>query len=160
MVPSCQPSLLKNKINRQHQKAETYQVVPFECLVFEEQGGEKGKHHQGNDFLQHFEFDQRKGTAVFAEADAVGGYLEKIFEQGNAPADEYNGHQAQIAEPLHFMEFEVAVPGKGHEDVGKNKQAYGVKSFHRTRLVERVVLLEKEKKAGCFKHFVGFSTYN
>lgn len=159
MVQSCLPSLPKNKIDRQHQKAEAYQVVPFECLVFEEQGGEKGKDHQGNDFLQHFEFDQGEGTAVFAEADAVGGHLKKVFEQSNAPADEYNGYQAEVVEPLHFVEFEVAVPSKGHEDVRKNQQAYGVKSFHRTRLVERVVLLAKVKKAGCFKHFVGFSTY-
>jgi len=122
-------------------------VVPFERLVFEEEGGEKGKDHQGNDFLQHLEFDQRKGTAVFAEADAVGRYLEKVLEQGNAPADEYNGYQAQVAEPLHFVEFEVAVPGKGHEDVGEDEQSNGIQGFHGWRKgIGRFV--SKSKKSG------------
>lgn len=128
-------SLLKNKINRQHQKAKAQQVVPFEHLVFEEQGGKERENHQGDDFLQHFELDQRKGTAIFAEADAVGGHLKKILKQGDAPADEHHRYQAQLAEPLHFVEFEVAVPGKSHEDVRQDEQTNGVKCFHGGKVV-------------------------
>lgn len=120
----------EDKINCQDEEAETYPMVPTKRFGFEQQGGENHKYYQGDYLLQHFEFNQGKWTSVSFETKAVGRHLEKILKQGNAPADEDNGQQPQVLKPLHFVKFEVAIPGKSHEDVRQNKEADGVEGFH------------------------------
>ena len=45
--------------------------------------------------------------------DAVGGDLDEVFEEGNAPADKDGDDPRLVAEGT-----QVTVPGKGHETVG------------------------------------------
>ena len=52
--------------------------------------------------------------------------LETVFEQGDAPAQEHDGHQA---EALEFrLECDVAVPCQRHEGVGDDQQRDGKES--------------------------------
>src|SRR5690606_33231942 len=49
-------------------------------------------------------------------ADAIGRNGQPIFEKGDAPADQHHHPQRRA------VEFEVPVPGKGHEDIGGDEQ--------------------------------------
>jgi len=97
------------------------QVVPVERLALEQDGGEHGKHNQGDDFLYDLELHQREGAAVAYKADAVGRNLAGIFGQRNAPRKEDDAKQGPVVNLVHFLKLEVAVPGKGHENVGYNQ---------------------------------------
>ena len=52
-------------------------------------------------------------------ADAVCGDLQAVLEEGDGPADQDDLPKGDL------FELEVAVPGKGHEDVGADKQKDG-----------------------------------
>jgi len=58
-------------------------VVPAQVLS-EVEGNEDAKDDQRNDLLNDFELHGRKTVC----AEAVGGNLETVFEEGNPPADE------------------------------------------------------------------------
>ena len=86
-------------------------VVPAEMLA-EVKGDEDAEDHQGDDFLHDLELHGAESSC----ADAVGGYLETVLKQRDAPTDEDHLPQSLIAE------LQVAVPGNGHEDVGEDEQ--------------------------------------
>ena len=86
--------------------AEGYGVVPVESFA-EVVDGEDAEDAEGDDFLDDFELRGREGGG----ADAVGGDLEAVFEEGDAPADEDDFPESDI-----FV-LKVSVPGDGHEDV-------------------------------------------
>jgi len=48
--------------------------------------------------------------------DPIGGDLEKIFEEGDGPADQGGDKPGSGGQGL-----QVAIPGEGHEDIGKNQ---------------------------------------
>src|ERR1039458_8918545 len=86
-------------------------VVPAQMLA-EVEEGEDSEDDQRNDLLDDLELDGRKAVG----AHAVGRHLEAVFEEGDAPAD-------QDDLPKRFLaEFQVAIPGEGHEDVGEDEQ--------------------------------------
>src|SRR3546814_5089114 len=73
------------------------------------------KDDERDDFLQGLEF----GGAIDAVADAVCRHREAIFEEGQAPCQQYR-------EPDRARKVaEMSVPGKGHEDVGDEEEADG-----------------------------------
>ena len=49
--------------------------------------------------LKHLEFPDRERTSEFGAADAVGGDLEAVFEQRDAPAQQNDGRQPEAFEP-------------------------------------------------------------
>ena len=105
---------MKNKKGAGGDEAEARGVVPFE-FVAEVPDGKYREDGEGNDFLNRFEL---RGTE-FVGADAVGGDLETVFEEGDAPTGEDDFPEGFAAV------FEVAVPGEGHEDVGDGEQDDG-----------------------------------
>ena len=94
--------------------AEGYQVIPAE-LLFQYQDGKKAKDGKGNDLLYHFKLEGAEPLDFVA--DPVGRHLEAVFQQGDRPTDEDDFWKGIAGEP-----FQVAIPGNGHEDVGKNKK--------------------------------------
>ena len=73
--------LVKDEERAGGYQAKACGVVPFE-FVAEIPDGKYGEDDEGDDFLNGF---QLRG-AEFVGADAVGGDLETIFEEGDAPA--------------------------------------------------------------------------
>ena len=71
-----------------------------------------------------------EGTAVAFEADTVGRDLEAVLEEGNRPREGDDADEWPGCGHMHLLEFEVAIPRKGHEDVGTYKEENGVKSVH------------------------------
>jgi hypothetical protein len=73
---------------------------------------ENGEYSKGDDFLNGFELRH----AELIGTDAVGRDLEAVFEKSDHPADD--DHLEQRGR---FV-FQVAVPGKCHEDVGTGQE--------------------------------------
>ena len=66
---------------------------------------------QGDHFLDGFEL----GGAIDVIADAVGGHGEAIFDERNSPGDEDDEPEGGL------REFEMPVPGEGHENIAEGK---------------------------------------
>lgn len=94
----------------------------MEGLGLEDEYAHYGEDRQGDDFLNHFQLDEAIGAAVAGEADAVGGYHEAVFKQRDAPGQQDDERKGPVVDEVHLLEFEIAVPGKGHEDIGYYKQ--------------------------------------
>jgi len=110
------------EIHCQNQQTEAYDVVVGEGLVFEEYEHEDGEDGEREELLDDFELPEVEGAAIVDEPDAVGRYHETVLDQRDAPAEEDDQRQRQFAEPGSALQFEVAVPRKGHKDVGTNQQ--------------------------------------
>ena len=86
--------------------AEGYGVVPVEPFA-EVVDGEDTEDSEGDDLLDDLELGWRESAGT----DAVGGDLQAILEEGDAPADEDDFPECDI-----FV-LEVSIPGDSHEDV-------------------------------------------
>ena len=86
--------------------AEGYGVVPMEPFS-EVIYGEDSEDAEGDDLLDDFELGGREGGGT----DAVGGDLQAVLEEGDAPADKDDFPECDV-----FV-LEVSVPGNSHEDV-------------------------------------------
>ena len=75
----------KHEVNSQYQADEGGDMVPVEGLASEYQYGKGGEYGQGDDFLDYLELDEVEWTAVVHKAYAVGGHLEGVLEEGDAP---------------------------------------------------------------------------
>lgn len=113
--------LFEDEIYCKDEKTETNEVVQREMFILEENDSEQGKDGERDDLLNDFELPKVKRTAIAGIADFIGGYLETIFKEGNAPADDNDEGKTDIAEPAHLLEFEMPVPCKSHENIGDNQ---------------------------------------
>lgn len=88
-------------------------MVPAQPLAWHEHR-KQGEDAQRDDLLE----DAQLRGAELPVGDAVGGHLEEVLEEGDAPAQEDDEQQRKA--PF-GQELEMAVPGEGHEDVGDGK---------------------------------------
>ena len=114
----------------QHQAGKGCQMVPVERLAFEDEHHDNREDRQGNDFLNDFQLHQVERSAVTLEADAIGRHGEAVFKEGDAPRKQDDTNQRPRGRNLHFLQFEVPVPGKSHEDVGADQHQDGPDSLH------------------------------
>lgn len=75
----------EDEIDGCHEAESGGSVVPVELLVLEEDVGNGGEDHQRDALLDDLELHQREGSAVVDEANAVGGYLTAVLQQGYHP---------------------------------------------------------------------------
>ena len=61
-------------------------MVPAQGVGFHKDQREDGEDRERYDLLNHLQFPDRERTSEFGAADAVGGDLEAVFEQRDAPA--------------------------------------------------------------------------
>ncbi len=103
--------------------AEGGEMIPLQSFAFEEYDGEQGEYHQSDGFLEHLQLHEREGPTVAGEAYAVGRHLAAVFGQSYAPREEDDGVERSVAaDQLHILQFQVAIPGEGHEHVGHNQK--------------------------------------
>ena len=112
----------EHEVDGQNQAAESGQVVPVERLAPEEHRGEDGEDDERDDLLDDLELHERERSAVARESDAVGRNLTGIFGQGNEPREQDDAEERPVGDDLHFLKFQMPVPGEGHEDVGYHEQ--------------------------------------
>ena len=105
-------------------------MVPVEGLSLEQEVGDDGKYRQRNDFLNDLELDERERTAVLREAHPVGGHHKRVFKEGDSPGKEDDADERPVVRNLHLLQFQVAVPGQRHEDVGTEEEEDGSECFH------------------------------
>ena len=102
----------KNKIDGAKQAKAGPNIVGFEWLAHIENG--KGyEHTECDDFLRNFELSEAEAL----KADSVGGHLQQVLEQSDAPT-------CQRSKPPWLVRqiLQVRIPGKGHEDIGEDEQ--------------------------------------
>ena len=106
-------------------------MVPLECLGAEHGDGHGGEHREGNGLLDNLQLHQAVGTAVDTAPDVVGGNHEEVLDEGDAPRGENDKNQRPVGADMHFLQLQVAVPGKGHEEVADDEEDDGDDSgFH------------------------------
>ena len=74
-------------------------MVPAQGVGFHKDQREDGEDRERYDLLNHLQFPDRERTSEFGAADAVGGDLEAVFEQRDAPAQQNDGRQPEALEP-------------------------------------------------------------
>ena len=113
----------------QQDEYEADEVVPADGFALEDGGHDDGEDRQRDALGQYLELHQREGTAVDLAADAIGGYHERVFEEGHAPRCEDDEDERPAGVDFQLSELEVAVPGEGHEDVADDEQQDGDQCF-------------------------------
>jgi hypothetical protein len=110
----------KDEVNSAEEAEGGPGVVPRErsSHVEEGEGCEDG---EGDDLLENFQLGEGEG----AMADAVGGHLEEVLEESDAPADG-DGEEKGLG----FEVLEVGIPSEGHEEVGDEEEADGFGEGH------------------------------
>jgi len=91
--------------------AGSYAVVPMEFFI-EVEGREDAEDGERDDLLNDLELCGRE----LVGAETVGRDLQAVLKKRDAPGDK-DGLPKWDA-----LEFEMTVPGKGHEDIGANEQ--------------------------------------
>ena len=105
-------------------------MVPLQRLTTEEDGRKERKDYKRYNLLHHFELHQREWASVTRKTYSVGGYLARIFGQGDAPREDDDEPQGPRRNEFHLLQLQVAVPRKGHKDVRYDEQQYSVKYLH------------------------------
>ena len=118
-------SFHKGEEDGKDDEAEGYEVVPADGLAFEDGGHDDGEDHQRDALLYDFELHEGEGTTGDLRANAVGGNHEGVLKEGHAPREDNDGNERPVFDDIHLLEFEIAVPCKGHEDIGADKHEHG-----------------------------------
>lgn len=96
-------------------------MIPVQAFSFEQERSKYSEDYQSNHFLQDLELDQGERPAVALETNPVGRDLESIFEQGDSPRKQNDREQRPVGTDLHFLQLQVPVPCKSHENVRDNQ---------------------------------------
>ena len=92
-------------------------MIHPERFVFKKKDRKDYKHCQGDHFLDHFQLDQGKWSAVALKADAVCGHLQCVFKQSDSPTDKNDSKEAKLLKAFHFPKFQMTVPGQCHKHI-------------------------------------------
>ena len=110
-------SFIKHKENSADDEAERNDIIPSKSLT-KVSDRKDGEHEERNDLLNRFQLCSRELVGT----DPVGRHLEAIFSERNSPTGD--DRDPEWGTP----EFQMSVPGEGHEYVGNREQN---DSFHR-----------------------------
>jgi hypothetical protein len=102
---------MEDEEDAEDEAGEAGSIVPFQFFA-QIGNGKNREDHESDDLLNGLELRGGK----FIRADPVGGHLETVFEESDAPTGE-NDIPERFAAIL-----EVALPREGHEDVGDGEQ--------------------------------------
>ena len=105
-------------------------MIPLDRLALEDEKDDEGENRQGDGFLDDFKLHQVERPAIALESDTVGRYGEAILEEGDAPGKQDDADQRPARGDFHLLQFEVPVPGKGHENIGTDQHKDGPECLH------------------------------
>lgn len=98
-------------------------MVPAQGFGLHEDHRKDGEDHQGYHLLNHLQFPEREGPSVLGATQTVSRHLEAVLEEGDTPAQEHDGRQAELFDLR--LKDDVSVPGQGHKGVGADQQQDG-----------------------------------
>ena len=112
LAPSSLTASPEGEVNCSQEAKGGPEKIEFDGLAHvEDRKGDK--HGECDHFLENFELRQCEGGVT----DAIGGDLERVFKEGDAPA--YDGGPIPgFCAPV----FEMSVPGESHEGVGTDQE--------------------------------------
>ena len=93
------------------------EVVPLECLSFEEHGDYHTEHCETDNLLNDFELHKGERASVDVGANSVCRDLKAVFEEGYAPWEGDDADEGPWCGDIHLLELQMAVPGKCHKDI-------------------------------------------
>jgi hypothetical protein len=111
---------VKHKEDGKSDTGKSRGVIPFQFLT-EIQDRENRKHGQSDHFLNGLQLSRRK----LIRSDTVCRDLKTVFEKSDTPTCEDD-----LPESLAAV-FEMAIPGKGHEDIRDGEQQDGSHNYLR-----------------------------
>ena len=101
-------------------------VVPLQGLSFEDQYSKDGEDGDGKHLLDNLQLHQGEWSAVALETDAVAVHLADVFGKGKEPRGKDDDDEGgMVGDDAHGLEFQMAIPGKGHKTVADDQQQYG-----------------------------------
>ena len=106
-------------------------MVPVKGLAFEHEHDYHGKYRKRYHLLDNFQLKQVEGPAIGLEANAVCRHSETILKESNTPGEQYYQYERPAGRYLHLTEFEMAIPGECHEDVGEHQHQNSPETLHR-----------------------------
>ena len=113
----------ERKKHREYDEHERNDVVPPERLGLEHGDDDGGEYNQGDGFLDDFQLDQVERASVDHRAYTVGGNHEEVLNQRDAPRQQDDENQRPVLWRWDDLrQFELPIPGKGHKNVGRDKQ--------------------------------------
>ena len=105
-------------------------MVPVQRLALKEYNGKNGKDNQRNNLLYNLQLHEAERAAVLAETQPVGRYLTAILKQCYSPTEQYHTIERPVADDLHLLQFQMAIPSQSHKNIGYDKQSYRIQSLH------------------------------
>ena len=118
----------KGEEDGQDDETEAYEVVPADGLPFEDGGHNDREHKKGDALLYNLELHEGERPAGDLRSDAVGRNHEAVFQKRHTPREQDDGDERPVFDEVHLLEFEIAIPGKCHEDIRADEHEYGKKS--------------------------------
>ncbi len=91
-------------------------MIPAQGFGFKEYQCKDHKNTDRNHFLNDLKLKHVEGPSGGVASYFIGRHHQRVFQQGNAPADKDRGDEANV------LEFEMPVPGNRHKGVGGNQQ--------------------------------------
>ena len=118
--------LQEDEVHGGDKAEEGSKVVPLQGLSFEDQYGKDGEDGDGQHLLDNLQLHERKGSAVAFEAHPVAVHLADVFGKCKEPRGKDDDDEGRVVgDDAHRLEFQMAIPGKGHETVADDQQQYG-----------------------------------
>ena len=96
-------------------------MIPVQRLALEKDHREDGEDNERNHLLYHLQLHEAEGAAVLTESQPVGRNLAAILQQGNTPTEQNDPVERPVADNLHLLQLQVAIPGQRHKNVGYDK---------------------------------------
>ena len=112
----------KDEIDGRDETEGRCRMVPVELLVLEDEVGNHGEDHQRDAFLNHLELDEVERTAIIDKANAVGGNLTAVLEEGNHPGEGNDEVERPVRRDARLLKTQVTIPGESHEDIAHYEQ--------------------------------------
>lgn len=91
-------------------------MIPAQGFRFEEYQGKDHKNTDGDYLLDDLELEHIKRPSGGIASYFIRRHHQRVLQQGNAPADEDGGDEANV------LELEMPVPSNRHKGVGGNQQ--------------------------------------
>ena len=105
-------------------------MIPVNRLTTEHESDYYSKNCKGDNFLNYFELHKVERAAVAGETDSVGRNGEAVFEEGDTPRKQDHQNERPAGGNLHFIQFQMPLPGECHKDVGEHQHQNCPNSLH------------------------------
>lgn len=97
-------------------------MVPAQMLASEKKHCNDGEHHERDGLLHHLKLHERERASVAGIADAICRNHEAVFRERNEPGEQDHADERPVGADAGLLQFEMAIPRYGHEDVGNNEE--------------------------------------